>query len=827
MPIGHPTLPTFKKSNYYFYITENFIEIGVTPSMATPSVSYDKTKEFQRDYVPKFNAKLTFSTPHDFNLLIKYQNTQNQCSKLPFTIKRDCNGSRVVWGTGYLFLLNGTWDLDRCVVELPISITNKYFNYDFNKDTEINLFDAVVGNNRRTATYTLGTIEKKMFTANVGEEMYTTRFFGVDPRTKGWILYRYELLIGNIGSIGYNYYYAREVYIQPSATVMPSDWILVEDNTAINNTKTWARQPMLNNYTKLYVNNLPPAANIIVRTKTQLFTTDILGDNGFPGKIDNGMSLGEVLPYFINKFCQLTFKSDFFQINPVNISNINYVTGLATLVDDILIFQKSDVKRPNSSDNARNAKFTLGKLIEGLCKMFNLQYRINNGVFELEHVSFFSRELGLDLTIPKYSQYIKAKRKYTFKTGLISKYEELKFQEANGADFVGVPIEYAGTCVNLDEGEQRKTITAEEITTDVAFCISNFDADNNSVSDDGIVLIACYVDGTKHIMRQEKPIIDTVAQPNNTLAVAQLEDKYWKHERLLKEAIMNNNVVAFSSAIPIKKGVKISIPVCCDETVSLGNFFRTELGDGIVESASMNMIQNMLDLELLYPDPIGGIGTGGGGTGGGGGGGTAVCYRPKTFVITSLTGSTFNFNTEFFDNNFYETQDEITYPSGNIQIKTNSALQHTFPGYSIHILSPVEPGTYKFRKRLKCADGTWSSWTDYTIGTIVAAPPAGCANLPEPVSYLGLTGNRNQPTFEISVAVSETIKVEYRHHWLLGWTNWKQAVVLLQTNNGTATTIIAGIPPFGKMKKGRWQFRFQRICSSGNSAITSSVEFRI
>ena len=828
---------------YYYYITIAGVDTEVHPNLATPVVTYKNTDEYLRDYIPEFKAKLTFNKKADFELLRSYENTVNQCAKIPFTIKKDCGTVKVVVGTGYLALLQGDWDIDKCSVDLPISIDDKYLKYNQNKQNEFNMFDAVFVNQRITVHHAIGIIEKTRFSSVLGNQHYTNLFFGYDPRSKGWEVYRFEFNLSNLSAI-YNYFYAREVIIQPSATVMPPDWMLDTDNTILNGTKKWARIPLLNNYTKLYINNALPANGVTIRSRVPLFANDVMGDNIFPSKFDNGMKLGDVLNFFMYKTCSLTVKSDFFQINPVNVSSTNYVTGLASLVNHIVVYQKSDIKRPNNSENATIATTTMEKLILGLCKMFNLKYRIKNGVFELEHVSFFNKGTTIDLTLPKYDRYTKYKNRYTYKSEVIVKYEKLKFMEAFNLDFVGLPIEYIGSCITTDVEKQTKEIEAEDITTDVEFCLRNFDEDSNSVDDNGLSLIAAYVNNGTHYMLQDTPILDVVAKANNTLSAALLEDKYWKWERILLGGIINNNAYVFNSSVPLKKGVKITFPVCCDDVIVLGDYFKTQLGNGIVENASLNIANETMEVELAYEGQVGGNFS----NLGGGGGSSIICLRPKSWIVTSIAeiaGSpptaTFNFSLEFYDSSHYYTQDEITFPSGQILIETNTYTQHTNPVlYSWEAPQPLAAGLYKFRKRLLCQDGSYSDWTPYTEGTVtLGATPSTCA-VPALPTYSG------RPTiayvaFDFSPAVNEPIDVRYRHNWLGNiatfWTTVlaTDLVRMNQTSNASGTTLLVKIgggstffPLLFPPAHGDYEMQFRRVCSpSLTSAWSASVTFTI
>lgn len=284
-------------------------------------------------------------------------------------------------------------------------------------------------------------------------------------------------------------------------------------------------------------------------------------------------------------------------------SNINYVTGQPSKVENLILFQKSDVKRPNGSGNASISNITLEKIVKDICNMFQLKWDIDDdGNFIIEHVSFFQKGIGLNL-VGRFDERLRAgKRKYSYDIDKMPRREIFQFMDDKYTygDFKGVPIIYSNSCVGKGEKEDKDWIV-ESIITDVSFVLNNPSSDSQIVSDDGFVLIACDVNNK---IISETPIIGGNTL-NNSLSWARLHVDYWRYERVFNRFSMNNVQTNALSVIPTKKGVKLDVTLCCGEVFDPENKVLSELGEGIVSEASFDLYKENLSLTLLYPSDEG------------------------------------------------------------------------------------------------------------------------------------------------------------------------------------------------------------------------------
>lgn len=277
---------------------------------------------------------------------------------------------------------------------------------------------------------------------------------------------------------------------------------------------------------------------------------------------------------------------------------VNYVTLEPSKVENLILFQKSDVKRPNTSNDANAAVISFKKLLEDICNLFQLKYDITeNGEFILEHVSYFQKSAGLNL-VGRYDSNLRvAKNKYTYdfdnmpRRELYSMMDE-KFQSG---DFRGLPIEYKNSCVG-NGAEKDKKIVVENIMTDVTLAMQNPDPESAVVTDEGFVLVAC--DSNNNIISEGSILGGNFL--NNTLSWARLHKDYWLHDKITTVLNMNGFDTEAKSVVPTKKQVKLEALLCCGDTFDPEQTVATFLGNGYVRTANFDLYRETLSLELLY-----------------------------------------------------------------------------------------------------------------------------------------------------------------------------------------------------------------------------------
>jgi hypothetical protein len=591
------------QNKYMYEITNRLGVIQSEPlGESNFTLEWNRENEGKLDYKNSLPNKIVF-TGDVFQNLLKLEKSIYRCDFQNITVKRRCTSgtieSWVPWFTGRMSLNEGLWDLDRCEVEIKLDDIKEDECFENNKTKEINLLETIGPRRTVFLNPTNITIEKINYTRT--DDMTTGDCFPVywggtgDPSTQGWIYYHYQYEEDTASNHCFTSTdWARETIIVACGDPSPGpEWILVND-TCPGGDRKYARPARTYGCTYTF-----PNFDDVVQTTT--YTCNIVGDAAANISIDNGLSLNDVANVFMSRFCPgLTFVSNFLQVNPSVASSINYVTGQLSKTRFITLYQKSDVKRPTASGNATKAVLSFEKLLNALIEMFNLRWRIEASTFRVEHVSYFPKNQGLDLTLPKYAKFVIGKRKYSYQIESIPAREEFKFMEAGFGDFQGVPIIYSGGCVTQGSRDSVKTHNVEKITTDLELVLGNPDPDSQVVSDDGFVMVAADFDGTNYFVISEAPILGG-STLNNSLAWAQLHRDYHKWDRPLISGNMNNIDTEFITSKPTKKGDKITIPLCCGDVFDPDDTIKTALGEGIVDKAVFSFKDETLELELLYP----------------------------------------------------------------------------------------------------------------------------------------------------------------------------------------------------------------------------------
>lgn len=593
--------------NHYRYSLSNRFGTLITD----PLGESDFTIEWNRETGGKLFYQKSLPSTIEFRgaayrRLLKLERSQYRCEYQYLTVERPCTNSGtlqwVPWFSGRISLNDGDWNISGCTVILKLDEQKPEQCYEDNRSTEINLFSSNITPRTIYLTEVGITLEKHTSTTNGDINSDACNFFIYwdlpgDPFAQGWnyYYYRHETTYPN-GSVycTLETRWAREVKFVACADPSPGpEWILVDDQCPTGQRK-YARPCRVYGCVSTYPMNGDP-------TEVFSYSCNVVGDAGVIQFIDHGIPVEDVFSAFATAFCPgLTVISNFLQINPDIVSNTNYVTSQRTKTKFITLFQKSDVKRPNVSNNARKANLNWEDFLTFLVEAYNLRWRIENNIFRIEHVSYFTRNAGTDLTLPRYAKDVRGLFSYTYQNQDIPQREEYKWMEASAGDFAGAPIVYTGACVTASNKSNVQPHAVDFVTTDVQLCLSNPDSQSKVVDDDGFVFIAADYDGTNYYIITEPGILSNDAQLNNSLAWAQLHRDYHRYDRALSRGMMNNVATNFLSVRPTKRGKAITFPLCCGDTFNPDDTIQTAIGTGIVDKATFSFRAETLTVELLY-----------------------------------------------------------------------------------------------------------------------------------------------------------------------------------------------------------------------------------
>lgn len=582
---------------FRYYLTDQMGTLATEPLGASDFVIVwsSEVDGSMRMFTKTFDGNIKF-TGAAYKKLNRLEKSIYRCNTQNLTIEKNCNNSWEEIFSGSISLNSGEWDEDNCSVKLKFTEENSASCLQDNDGEAINLLDISPKYQLNTTPGNI-TLEYEFYNLDDITAEEPPAFFpywGGDPEEEanGWTYFKhFENLQKQSGNPG-NWVQIRR-----------TDWVrqVLLSNVPISDDPSWIPVGMeagqykyarrVVKYNEVWREEQQSANWIIYR-----YEADFLGKPGLETILRNGVKFSDVLQLFVDTFCPgLTIKSDFFQINPDNETLVNYVTGKTSKVNNLFLFQASDVKRPTATGWATKLMFDWERLTTALKNMFNVDWRVENGILILEHVSFFPKVVGMDLTINQ-RQYLN--RKYTYKNDSIPSKELWRWaSDQSAGDFNGMPITYSSGCIV--NKRQEKTYTIEDVYTDVQLAISNPAADSKVVNDEGIFFIAAGVDGANYYVLQEPGVLSD-PRVNNTLALAQLHRDYHKYERPLPVGTMNGELTEFITVKPTKQGNAFKIPFCCPTDFKPDDLIKTLLGDGVVNTATYSFRDSMLELELLY-----------------------------------------------------------------------------------------------------------------------------------------------------------------------------------------------------------------------------------
>lgn len=560
-------------------------------------------------YEQDFSGDLIFRGA-DYLFFSNHNRSINRCRDITIWIDQICGQVSTRIFNGRISMNDGEWDDVNCIVSFKIDFVSISDCIDLNKNMPVDLFESIppakrIEINLLDPSIELEISDQDKLVTCIGTPYCTS---GDDiaywdgagnPYDGKWQLYTRQLTAVQVGGTVPTYEvtlrskWVREITYVSCSQSLGGEWIFVNDTCSDPN-------PLLRR--KKYARNANVIeckewTGVLSRGKDCKVLGMADGGEGQINTIDNGMKLEDGIMAFMHEFCGgLAVQSNFFQINPTIVSNINYVTGLETKTNNIILFQNSDINRATASQNARKAWFTFDKLMQSLRNMFNIAWKIEGQKIIIEHISYFDKDLGLDLTDPKYSKYMTNANKYSYTNEKIPEREEWQWEYKDySGDFKGVPIYYSGGCVKSQNNVKNYTI--EGINTDVILALDK--GDDSPISNDGLTMVATrIIEGVYSIITEEGILANS--KMNNSLAISQLLRDYHRYNRPLPSGNMNERETSFFSVIPTKKGEKLMIPLCCGDIFKPEDQVVTVLGIGTVDKANYDFKTSTLTLDLLY-----------------------------------------------------------------------------------------------------------------------------------------------------------------------------------------------------------------------------------
>lgn len=488
-----------------------------------------------------------------------------ECEEVMIYVERLCNGVWVDYWSGFFTWGNVVEDLDQCWVDVQPKENDSDKCFNDNAKEDIGLFDLpIVATSQTAGTYETTSCRETFYDGDPPPEEDPENYNNAClPDPDKWCFRSYQ-----------------EEYLPRYDPVTDTD----EDEWLV--TTTWQRETAPGTCSGTV--SEPPAFGDPL--EWELLSGGCEPGDDPPifwrcpgvivGPFTRGRLFNDVVERIVFEVCpDLIVKSDFFGINTVGDAPDNIAYDFAVnYLQKITMHQKSDVKRRNNSNGAlAKAWFlTAEDFFEDLRKMLNVFYQIKDGVFILEHVSFFTSVEGLDLSdAPK-------KRILQFETASIYKREKFYWMDR---EYTG-PFE--SNDIYNDCGEGQTEITLSLFTNDADY-VSN-PSNDTRVTDEGFVLIAnAEVSGSYY------PI-----NGNDPFKWLNLHANLHLHGRAYKSGTINNVPVNFLSYDRYKKMEKFKATVCCSDNFNPKDE-PTVLGErATVKSATEDLVAGKIEFELLF-----------------------------------------------------------------------------------------------------------------------------------------------------------------------------------------------------------------------------------
>lgn len=541
---------------------------------------FSKTKEEgQFFYRLQMETKPTFSKDASWDFISDIE-LNDHCADLNLRVTCPMEGGVTLY-EGKIKLSKSDFDFSRCVASVGTETEDNYTCIKNGLKQEVNLLDLITTGDRKTLNLSLGTLE---YAYCPGPSSYNTIVVpsptplpeqtGCLTELDGWVLLENRFI--NISPVAGAPPYtadARTVWVRhtlDSATTPPgTGWVNIGGTT-------WVREPEVefdfdNSSTGGFADT--GTFNVIFK----LVYADL-------GPIDNGMHLQDVLTELLGTGginCPLSIVSNFFSINPdgTEPSNDAYTESAANLAD-VLVFQKSDVKRWDAGENATNGKMKLEELFEWMATMFKVFPSVDGTTLRIEHISYYeSKPVGLDLTAAAYSRWMANKYKYSYNTDRLPRYEYFEWMDNDSttARMATLGLQYGGAC--SAEGEEVTNV-ASRVNPDLAAILNNPDR----FADDGFVFVAAYETGGEYYAIEEEIQGTSQVALNGHLSFRNLIPNYHKWYAY-QENVTGQDIVSFTveSTRPLKEGEPITLPGwCCTDFINFDpdSTVITQIGDG-------------------------------------------------------------------------------------------------------------------------------------------------------------------------------------------------------------------------------------------------------
>ena len=576
---------------YKVLLTHNEIEYEVSPLQQDIIIQYIK-ENGQFFFRHRIKNDITLHGD-DFHTFFDIQNGPNRCLPIGVTIKKRFDDSIVF--TGETHLNNAKFNQDQCVLTLKIESHDLYSELTRIWNVETNLLDGTTKTPITTQYQTVtgspsdleyGQVVQTLSIAFPGTMQFPNTTW--PPANEGWvILYdSVEIIDGLVGGGGITAkrttFFGREF-----STTSPPD----------STEGGW--RPITLGYYRDFPSVLKSSVSELVTfgdAPNEWFYEKFTKEYSWIPKDYPTMANGVTLKRCLEKLLtdtSISVKSNFFDINASGASPSNAAYD-NVWYDKVIVFQRSDIKKPNAAQPATKMGATFSTFWAQLQAQYNVIMYLEGSTLVIEHMSFRD-DLpdGTDWTIEDpislkgTNEYDYSGGKYPRQEGFYHEGEGValskKFQ---GQTFARVDVIYDTSAENcaypFDEAE---TIVADKTCNDIASIVASPD----SFSDNGFVFVATNAQGSDFV----------VSGANNYL---QAPDWLVRLQMWGRPFAYSVNALGFAIQSTIRRKTQSEFAVSLDDPTQFNELYlqKSGLGWGEVDTAEYSFLKCELKLKLKH-----------------------------------------------------------------------------------------------------------------------------------------------------------------------------------------------------------------------------------
>lgn len=564
-------------SHFIFTATHPITGVSRVLTPENEDVVFSRKKETsQQFYRHKIDTPLTFGGA-DFDWFYDIeQDSAARCEKIPVTVRHKTN----TFIEGYFALNKGRFRPSRCKVELPVTVEDAQTCFLESLKAEKNVYEG-------TDAYDVKTFPGTLQTASCGNVFYPSGIFLSSPSSfvptsciPGGLNANWTLLEANFTGLS-----------DDGSGVTYSGFVSgIWGRIVYNAGLSFEKPQVVLDFDNSDLTVDPSSGDTTYKLVWKLVGTE---DGILPG----ARKLEDVANKLLEG-CGLTVKSKFFSIDDFpDLGNEAY-NKAALYLHSLYINQKSNIKRPDSSNFATRLSISMDDLLKQLQALFYVFPKVSGSNLLLEHGSYFKppNTVILDLTASQYERWIKKKDEYEYEIDQFPEREKYSFQEPASQQFDGVDIIYPVAC----GGEEVTDIRADQSQTDILEMTKTPEA----FSDLGMVVLSTQtIDGEAVV--QKRDVGTGTAFLNGPLAWKNLEQDYHFFDKFNDTFTFNGAMETAETVRPVRKLQELQVA-----RFGIANWLNFEPDTGKVkglngqlyevENATFSAKTGSLTLELIY-----------------------------------------------------------------------------------------------------------------------------------------------------------------------------------------------------------------------------------